>query len=221
MNAAVDTPSATDENLSFSSEEFVWNSAGCTPAHRLLRSPVLRMLKAAGARKVLDLGCGNGAFTNELKAAGLDVTGCDMSASGIDWARRQFPHIPFFAQDLSEPVPPDHEECYDAVVSTEVIEHLLLPRLLLKNAFSALRPGGMLILSTPFHGYWKNLALAVTNKFDDHWHPMRDFGHVKFFSRKTLSALLQEQGFTIQEFSRVGRLPAFACHMIVAAGKPE
>lgn len=221
MNAIVATPSVTDENISFSSEEFVWSSAECTPAHELLRAPVLRMLRDSGARKVLDLGCGNGAFTNELRAAGLAVTGCDMSSSGIDWAQRQFPHIPFFAQDLAQPVPPDHDGRYDAVVSTEVIEHLLLPRLLLRNAFAALRPGGVLILSTPFHGYWKNLALALTNKFDDHWHPLRDFGHVKFFSRRTLSGLLQEQGFTIQEFARVGRVPVFACHMIVAARKPE
>jgi len=65
------------------------------------------------------------------------------------------------------------------------------------------------------------MALALTNCFDDHWHPLRDFGHVKFFSRKTLSLLAQEAGFSIKDFIRVGRVPAFACSMIVVAVKPQ
>jgi hypothetical protein len=48
--------------------------------------------------------------------------------------------------------------CFDAVVCTEVIEHLCLPRMLSRFAASLLRPRGLLILSTPCHGYLKNLA---------------------------------------------------------------
>jgi 2-polyprenyl-6-hydroxyphenyl methylase/3-demethylubiquinone-9 3-methyltransferase len=102
----------------------------------------------------------------------------------------------------------------------EVIEHLLLPRLLLASAFQALRAGGVFVLSTPFHGYWKNLALAVTNKFDDHWHPLRDFGHVKFFSKKTLSNLFMEQGLQVDRILALGRVPPLARSMIVEAVKP-
>jgi hypothetical protein len=83
-----------------------------------------------------------------------------------------------------------------------------------------LRPGGVLILSTPYHGYLKNLALAITDEFDDHWHPLRDFGHVKFFSRRTLVRLACESGFSVRQFMRVGRIPAFACSMILVAVKP-
>jgi 2-polyprenyl-6-hydroxyphenyl methylase/3-demethylubiquinone-9 3-methyltransferase len=76
-------------------------------------------------------------------------------------------------------------------------------------------------MSTPYHGYWKNLALALTNKFDAHWHPLRDFGHVKFFSRATLSQLASEAGFSVTDFLRVGRIPVLACSMILVALKPE
>ena len=80
---------------------------------------------------------------------------------------------------------------------------------------------GMLVISTPFHRYWKNLALALTNRFDTHWPPLRDFGHVKFFSRKTLSRLVLEGGFSVVDFMRVGRIPPLAHSMIVVAVKPQ
>jgi 2-polyprenyl-6-hydroxyphenyl methylase/3-demethylubiquinone-9 3-methyltransferase len=36
-------------------------------------------------------------------------------------------------------------------------------------------------VTTPYHGYVKNLALAVTGQLDRHWQPWRDGGHIKFF----------------------------------------
>jgi 2-polyprenyl-3-methyl-5-hydroxy-6-metoxy-1,4-benzoquinol methylase len=214
-------PSATDTNLSFAAPEFVWNAPDCSEAHEYLAPATIRLLRESGARMVLDLGCGNGAFTALLREAGFEVAGCDLSASGIALAQVQFPDISFFQQDLSQPLPEHHAGRYDAVVSMEVIEHLLLPRILLRNALLALRPGGLFVLSTPFHGYWKNLALALVNKFDDHWHPLRDFGHVKFFSKKTLFSLFREHGLKVERFLPVGRLPLLACSMIIAGGKPE
>ena len=53
---------------------------------------------------------------------------------------------------------------FDAVVSTEVVEHLYAPHELIRFSWEALKPGGHLILTTPYDGYLKNLALAVTGK---------------------------------------------------------
>ncbi len=209
----------TDEAASIAASEYEWSEAGEAQAHRYLLPPTLAWLAASGARSVLDLGCGNGAVTALLAGMGYAAQGCDASASGIDIARQAAPGINFFQHDLGNPLPPEHTGCYDAVVSLEVIEHLLLPRILLNNAWQALRPGGKLILSTPYHGYWKNIALAVTNKFDDHWHPLRDFGHIKFFSRRTLHTLVEETGFHVLESRRVGRIPALACSILLLAEK--
>jgi 2-polyprenyl-6-hydroxyphenyl methylase/3-demethylubiquinone-9 3-methyltransferase len=65
----------------------------------------------------------------------------------------------------------------------------------------------------------KNLALAASNRFDTHWHPLRDFGHVKFFSRTTLTNLLQEEGFVVSKFRRLGRMPPLAKSMLIRAVK--
>jgi 2-polyprenyl-3-methyl-5-hydroxy-6-metoxy-1,4-benzoquinol methylase len=213
--------SSTDSTLSIASREFKWTDSAKTTAHSYLVPPTIKVLRELSARTVLDLGCGNGSFSAVLQSQGYGVVGCDVSESGIAFARQAHPAIDFFVHDISRPIPSRYAGPYDAVVALEVVEHLMLPRQLVTGAYRALRPGGVLILSTPYHGYWKNMALALTNCFDDHWHPLRDFGHVKFFSRKTLSQLAREAGFSIKDFIRVGRVPVFACSMIVVAVKPQ
>ena len=216
------SPSAkTDRELSLAADEYVWDDAGSPEAHRYLVGPVFAALKSAGVGKVLDLGCGNGAIAAHLVASGYDVSGCDHSASGIEYARARAPGAMLFRHDVSEPLPPEHLGRYDAVVSTEVVEHLPLPRRLMVNARAALRPGGIFVATTPYHGYLKNLALALTNKFDDHWHPLRDYGHVKFFSRRTLTSLFEETGFSDVHYATAGRIPLLACSMVVYGTKPR
>jgi 2-polyprenyl-3-methyl-5-hydroxy-6-metoxy-1,4-benzoquinol methylase len=212
---------ATDRNFSNGTQEFVWEDSEVPEAHNYLISPIIEILREQHSRAVLDLGCGNGSFSAFLHSQSFSVSGCDISASGIALARRAHPAVDFFEHDISNPLPVNLSSAYDAVVSLEVVEHLIQPRHLVTRAYSALRPGGVLIISTPYHGYLKNLALTLTDSWDTHWHPLRDFGHVKFFSRKTLSQLVSEAGFTVRDFMRVGRIPAFACSMIVVAVKPE
>ena len=75
------------------------------------------------------------------------------------------------------------------------------------------------MLSTPYHGYLKNLALAVVGKWDRHLTALWPGGHVKFFSIATLRTLLLEAGFNDIRFIRVGRLPPLAKSMIAVVRK--
>jgi len=99
------------------------------------------------------------------------------------------------------------ERPFDVVISTEVIEHLYDPTKLFQFARGVLKPDGHLLVSTPYHGYWKNLALSVADKWDFHHHPARFGGHIKFWSRKTLSEMFVNFGFMVGEFRGVGRTP--------------
>ena len=108
---------------------------------------------------------------------------------------------------------------FDIVVSTEVVEHLVAPRNLPAFAAKVLRPGGHLIVSTPYHGYWKNLVLSLANRWDDHWTPFWDGGHIKFWSRKTLTRLLEGEGFRVTAFIGAGRVPYLWKSMILVARK--
>jgi len=206
----------TDRQFSSASTEFVWDIDDDIEAHSYLFAPVAAELGHRGVRRVLDLGCGNGAFAGHLSDAGYEVTGLDHSSSGIARARKNYPRLPFARHDLAQPLPAEHMRKFDAVIAIEVIEHLLLPRSLMRAAVQALRPGGVLVVTTPYHGYLKNLALAITDAMDEHWHPLRDYGHVKFFSRRTLTLLFEEFGFSEIRFRTAGRIPALAKSMIVS-----
>lgn len=216
MVMQIGTKARQDKSLSLAAGEFVWEEEGESPVHRLVKPIIVKLLRENYVSRVLDLGCGNGAFTNSLYQEGFKMEGVDSSCSGIGIARDRYPWIPFSRLDLmSEHIGDGHIDQFDAVVSVEVIEHLLLPRMLMQNAMRALRPGGLLILSTPYHGYWKNLALAITNGFDAHWHPLRDYGHVKFFSKQTLVQLVQEYQLEEIQFETAGRISLLANSMIV------
>ena len=80
--------------------------------------------------------------------------------------------------------------------------------------------GGVALITTPYHGYWKNLALALTGTMDDHFTALWTHGHIKFWSRGTLGQLLDEAGFENIRFHRVGRIPPLAKSMIAVAEKP-
>jgi 2-polyprenyl-3-methyl-5-hydroxy-6-metoxy-1,4-benzoquinol methylase len=88
-----------------------------------------------------------------------------------------------------------------------VIEHLFDPKQLIRQAKSFLKPGGSIILTTPFHGYWKNLALSLSGKMDPHFTVLWDVGHIKFFSVPTLTKLLRTEGATDIQFRFAGRYP--------------
>jgi 2-polyprenyl-6-hydroxyphenyl methylase/3-demethylubiquinone-9 3-methyltransferase len=205
----------TDDQVSIQSQEFVWCEPGLSEAHEHILPTLRCWLAESAVKRVLDLGSGNGALTEELSQIGLEIAGLEVSQTGIAIARQAYPQIPFFHSGVESPLPSELRNRFDAVIAVEVIEHLALPRLLFARAKEALRPKGLLLITTPYHGYLKNLALALTNKFDDHWHPLRDHGHVKFFSFNTISQLFDEQGFCVRRTARLGRIPQFARSMIV------
>lgn len=174
----------------------------------------------AGAR-VLDVGCGNGAACGEFIKRGCQVVGVDLSEQGIAWARRTHPQGRFELLAADQDILRNLGEApFDLVLSTEVVEHLYAPREWARGCFAALKPGGHLICTTPYHGYFKNLVLSLLGKWDTHANPLWDGGHIKLWSRCTLTQLLTEAGFRNVQFRGAGRAPGLWMTMIVKAEKP-
>jgi hypothetical protein len=71
-------------------------------------------------------------------------------------------------------------------------------------------------LLPPYHGYLKNLALSISGQMDKHFTVLRDGGHIKFRSKKTLFCVLEEQGFTSIQFVGCGRIPWLWKSMMVS-----
>ncbi len=172
---------------------------------------------------VCDLGCGNGYLASRLGASGLRVTGVDASESGLAIANQSYAtdKVRFLRAEIAPSVADrlTTERRFDLVVSSDVIEHLYRPSALIETAGKLLKPGGYLIVGTPYHGYLKNLAISILNQWDAHHGVHWDGGHIKFFSEKTLRSLVVQHGFQHAVFHCYGRLPWLWKHMICVAQK--
>jgi 2-polyprenyl-3-methyl-5-hydroxy-6-metoxy-1,4-benzoquinol methylase len=201
--------------------EYGWSNAQCPHSCGYIAPRVLEIVKQLQVRRVLDLGAGNGSLCAQLSSSGCDTVGVEYDEEGVRIARSAYPTIPLYKFGVQDDPTHlmQHEEPFDAVVSTEVIEHLFSPHLLPRYAAATLKQGGFLIVSTPYHGYLKNLALSVLDAWDKHHTPLWHGGHIKFWSRRTLTQLLTENGFEVTGFSGVGRLPYLWKSMILIARK--
>lgn len=187
----------------------------------LLYPAILKALEENGVKqgaRVLDLGCGRGAVSRALSAAGYQVTGVDIDNEAVAEARRCYPQLDL-RQGSGEDDLKEQMGSFDAVVSIEVIEHVSDPVTFVKNIHSVLNPGGLCIMTAPYHGYVKNLIISLRGGWDCHLDPFWKAGHIKFWSERTFRKLIVESCFDIIVFRRLGRIPMLAKSMMVQAVK--
>lgn len=195
-----------------------------TSAQRMVRlEAVLGPLMAASrgtSRHVLDAGCGDGAFLVFLRRLGLRVSGLELAEAAAARARHRCPDADVQVGSLEEPPLPFDDGAFDAVWCTEVLEHLFHVHSALAELNRLLKPGGLLMVTTPYHGFTKNLLIA-TMAFDGHYNP--ELSHIRFFTRRTLDRSLQRAGFEPIRWEGVGRIwPLWKSMFVVArkAGQP-
>ena len=213
------------ESAEYRNTEYRYNSSSTNVSHEYLLRPVLWELnrffsESESPRRFFDLGCGNGSVAAFFSEHGFQVVGVDPSEEGISRANKVYPTIRLDRGSAYDDLAVKYGR-FSAVISLEVVEHIYAPRHYARTVFDLLEPGGVAILSTPYHSYLKNLALAITGKMDDHFTALWDNGHIKFWSPGTLTTLLEECGLREISFRRVGRVPALAKSMIAIARRPR
>lgn len=142
------------------------------------------------ARRVLDLGCGEGAISRVLLARGHEVVSLDAQAPKA--------HLPHFIQaDLTEALPLAPNERFDVIVLADVLEHLVHPAELLREAVSHLAPGGRVLVSLPNVVHWSMRALILAGKFEYTNRGILDQGHLRFFTKHSAEQLFREVGLEV------------------------
>jgi 2-polyprenyl-3-methyl-5-hydroxy-6-metoxy-1,4-benzoquinol methylase len=199
--------------------EAYWKSEAPPPLADPLSSRRLLLLRAALSaddRRILDVGSGSGWLVGELAGDGAEATGIDISQRAVELAHKRYPSGMFIRHSVEElpwPVDPGSQ---DVVASFEVVEHLLRPRALIKGSHQALRPGGHLAISTPYHGRVKNVVVSLV-AFDHHFAPEGD--HIRFFTDAALRQLLESNGFEIERICHFGRFAPLWAGVFVWARK--
>lgn len=182
-----------------------------------LETEICKIIQSQNPRSICDIGCGNGAMLKKINSLGnFRLYGIEVDREGSRIASNQCPEARIL-NISTEDDPPAELANIDLAISTEVIEHLFRPASLLEFAHKILAPSGRIIISTPYHGYIKNLTISLANGWDKHFSVSWTGGHIKFFSRTTLEDMLSQNGFTPESFAGAGRLPYLWKSMIITA----
>ncbi len=161
----------------------------------------------APGERVLDLGCGAGEFSAALAAAGAHPVGVDVAPEALRRAAAGAPGLDLRLWRDGEALPLD-DASVDVVWAGEVVEHVADVAPWLSEVRRVLRPRGTLLLTTPHHGPLTLLGLAFSpRRFAAHFEPRSD--HLRFFSPRTLRALLDDLGFDVGQL-RVRHATIFA-----------
>ncbi len=146
--------------------------------------------------RLLDIGCATGLFLEVASEVGWEVEGIDISAYALTRARSK--GFSVHRGTLTELALP--AGAYDVVTMWDLIEHVPDPAGLLGECRRLLRPGGLLAISTPDAG--SMLARVLRGN----WLGFRSIDeHLYFFSRRTMTLMLNDAGFDVARFHAVGK----------------
>lgn len=144
-----------------------------------------------GAKKgrVLDIGCGTGAFLNEMKTAGWDALGLEPDADARAMAKKLFDIEALPSPELFSLVPGS----YDAVTMWHVLEHVHQLHDYVEKIHEIIKPAGKFFVAVP------NYTAADAKKYKEFWAAYDVPRHLYHFSPKSMQMLMKQHGFKMVE----------------------
>lgn len=185
---------------------------GLAPEPRFAK--VLDLFQKIKGERLLDIGCGDGYFTNLLKEAmkAKEVFGIEIASDAVASAKEK--GIKVVQLDIDEADFPFEDNYFDAVYCGEVIEHLFDPDHLLKEIRRVLKPGGTCVITTPNLAGWPNrIALlfgfqpyptAVSPKYESVGKLLvkgseGQWGHIRVFTLRAFKELIRLYNFEVEQ----------------------
>lgn len=135
--------------------------------------------------RICEVGCGQGYLTYALNRAGYNAVGVDISSKAIDLAKRRYGNH-YFCGSVDEFV--ESNDKLNAILATELIEHLENPVRFVENMLMALTDGGSLILTTP------NKLMSSTEIWDTELPPV----HLSWLSKNSMQRLAERVDCNIE-----------------------
>jgi 2-polyprenyl-3-methyl-5-hydroxy-6-metoxy-1,4-benzoquinol methylase len=217
--------------------EFIWPDETAAALKTRLKY-IWSTLQIEKPRSILDIGCGTGEQLTAYLARLLphtEVIGVDVDETSISHARIKFKHINniFFSTIIPS------ARVFDAVIASEVIEHVDNPYAFLYSLRPVLNDNGLMIVSVP-NGYGCSEMMALTEVLlnltgiwpalkklrdfmrgrpEDIEAPQRDSmaisPHVNFFSLRKVKSLFKDSGFELRQYQGRMLLHNFICSRVI------
>jgi len=155
---------------------------------RLTKNRVKEVYKLKKTGKILDVGCSKGGFLTNFKGK-WKLYGLEINAKTAQIARKNIPSAKIYTNKIESGKLP--KNYFDIITFWHVFEHLQNPGLVLKKIHSSLKVGGYIIIEVP------NSESLYRKIFRQHWQLLLVPEHLYFFSKQSLSQILEKNGFKV------------------------
>jgi 2-polyprenyl-3-methyl-5-hydroxy-6-metoxy-1,4-benzoquinol methylase len=155
------------------------------------------------AHRVLELGCGEGAFAATVKQrTSAEVWGIEFNADAARQAAAVLDRV--LVGDADGQIAELPDSSFDVVICNDVLEHLINPVVTLERLRRTLRPDGVLVASIPNIRYMPALTQIVLRRdFPAVEHGVFDRTHLRFFTRKSIVRMFASAGFSLQRIKGI------------------
>ncbi len=173
--------------------------------------PEMLALVPANARRVLDVGCADGSFGASVKSkTSAEVWGVDLSSADVSNARLKLDKVIVGPIDANETLLQLPDGFFDAICFNDVLEHLIDPDQLLNLIRQKLTPQGVIVAAIPNVRYFRNLSnLLFKKEWKYEERGILDRTHLRFYTKKSMRRLFEEQGFEILFFEGINATLSF------------
>jgi len=162
-------------------------------------------------KRLLDVGCSVGYYTKAAQQLGYDALGVEPSKWAAQWGEKNLGVRILNGSFLDCALA---EDAYDAVLMADVIEHASGFGAMLARARACLKPGGFLLLLTP------DIGSAAARLLGRRWWSLKP-EHVLYFSRRSLAAALESEGFSVTRMATAAHRFSLAYWLFLATGAPR
>lgn len=168
--------------------------------------PEMQPFVPATARRVLDIGCGAGAFGAALKMRNesVSVTGVEIDPEAAEAAGARLDLV--LTGDAAAALPRLQDQYFDAIVLNDVLEHVVDPEALLRQLRVHVAEGGCVVASIPnVREFFTVCDLVLRGRWDYVDEGILDRTHLRFFTRASLPGLFERGGYTLELVTGINR----------------
>lgn len=145
-------------------------------------------------KKILEVGCGPGVFSEPMKKLKVDWKGIEINPLWIDFGKQN--KLPISNEKIS-----DIKTKFDVVCAHQVIEHVEDPITFLDEIRNSLKRGGILHLELPNHNSFTSKMRRLSPKISYDFGFIQPPMHMRAYTNKSLSYLIENNGFKIEKMS--------------------
>ena len=174
-----------------------WNTEGpLKTLHDInpARASFVKTWTDMSGRRVLDVGCGGGVFSEAMALSGAIVTGLDVEPQAINTAKAHAKQEKLAIEYVCQPIEDFQADLFDVVTCMEMLEHVPDPSLIIKHCARLLKPGGYLFLSTINRTPRAYASVIIAAEYVLKLLPRQTHDYAKFLKPSELAAMVRAEG---------------------------